>query len=100
VGKAFVMVRARGEAEDGSTEECPVGFLPKRGLERGGLEGKNTKVRVDLIVTPRPKGGDESRAEGVFEDGERDGQDGSFEIWYQCGTAVKGLKSLRGVVGI
>ena len=53
-----------------------------------------------MIVTPRPKGGDESRAEGVFEDGERDGQDGSSEIWYQCGTAVKGLKRLRGVVGI
>ena len=100
VGKAFVMVRARGEAEDGSTAACPVGFLPKRGLERGGLEGKNTKVRVDLIVTPRPKGGDESRAGGVFEDGERVGPDGSSEIWYQCGTAVKGVKSLRGVVGI
>ena len=100
VGKAFVMVRARGEAQDGSTAACPVGFLPKRDLERGGLEGKNTKVRVDLTVTPRPKGGDESGARGALEGGERDGSDGSSEIWYQCGTAVKGLKSLRGVVGV
>lgn len=99
VGKAFLMVRARGEAEDGSTAACPVGFLPKRDLERGGLEGKNTKVRVDLTVTPRPKGGNESCAEGVFEEDERKGPDGSSEIWYQCSTAVKGLKSLRGVVG-
>jgi hypothetical protein len=84
------MVRARGEAEDGSSAAAPVGFLPKRGLECGGPEGKNTKVRVDLTVTPRPKG----------EDGERDESDGSPEIWYQCGVAVKGLKSLRGVVGL
>ena len=100
MGKAFVMVRARGEAQDGSTAACPVGFLPKRDLERGGVEGKNTKVRVDLTVTPRPKGGDESGARGALEGGERDGSDGSSEIWYQCGTAVKGLKSLRGVVGV
>lgn len=90
VGKAFVMVRARGEAEDGSSAAAPVGFLPKRGLERGGPEGKNTKVRVDLTVTPRPRG----------EDSERDESDESSEIWYQCGVAVKGLKSLRGVVGL
>ena len=81
VGKAFVMVRARGEAEDGSTAACPVGFLPKRGLERGGLEGKNTKVRVDC--RPRAEGRD--KAGRPFRR-RRPWLDGSSES--SCGTAA------------
>ena len=97
VGKAFVIARA-ARPRTGARRRARLAFS-ETGPRARWVGRKSTKVRVDSI-DPAAEGRRLSRAGGAPENGERVGPDRSSEIWYQCGTAVKGLKSLRGVVGI
>jgi hypothetical protein len=93
--KAFLMLEARGETRDGSVVSAPVGFLPKRGFDPMGGSSRNARVLVDLAVFPRTTGG-----EGLGRDADARARGDANGLWYQCATAVKGVKSLRGLVGV
>ena len=89
--KAFLMFKAKSTTHDGTTKQPSNGFLPKRGFEPNT---KHTKVSAEFDVGV--KGDDDVGTVNAPSEKNSD----SESIWFQCQTAVKGLKTLKGVVGL
>ena len=85
------MFKAKSTTHDGTTKQPSNGFLPKRGFEPNT---KHTTVSAEFDVGV--KGDDDVGTVNAPSEKNSD----SESIWFQCQTAVKGLKTLKGVVGL